>query len=362
MQTIKQFYLPMRQTILTIIICLAVLGGVSLVYSAPPACNPPDCNTPAPVNIGNTGQTKSGAFTVGGGFESLGQTLFATQGGNVGIGTSEPSYKLSLLGNMGLLRTPGNISPGRGPSITLQSPSNNTSTIPEGWKACGCSVQGACPADTCENNTTSYYTCPSGSGGKECVDVAAGGSCAGGGGTQRYYSNITCETGTDVYNLRTNAGTLEFENSSGVTNLTLGQDGAMNVNNGKLIVGQDGAMNVNNGKLIVGQDGVINSQSGNIIFGGNVGIGTTNPGGLFEIKGVHGAQIYYSETPITVNEDVYGSPYCTTVNSTCPFDTGTAYDLCPVAYVGPTSLLDLRCLTNFLNVDKLFLGFICNKL
>lgn len=72
---IKQFYLPMKQTIITIIICLAILAGVNLVYAwtGPPyggVCSDPPCppggNVPAPINVGSSSQYKSGALGIGG--------------------------------------------------------------------------------------------------------------------------------------------------------------------------------------------------------------------------------------------------------------------------------------------------------
>ncbi len=64
---IKQFYLPMRQTIITIIICLAILAGVNLVYAwTGPTQAPPDGNVPAPINVGSSSQYKSGALGIGG--------------------------------------------------------------------------------------------------------------------------------------------------------------------------------------------------------------------------------------------------------------------------------------------------------
>ncbi len=68
MQTIKQ-------SIITIIVCVAVVAGVSLVYSwtGPPyggVCNDPPCppggNVPAPINVGSVSQYKSGALSIGG--------------------------------------------------------------------------------------------------------------------------------------------------------------------------------------------------------------------------------------------------------------------------------------------------------
>lgn len=227
-----------KQTILTIIICLAVVAGVSLVYSytQPPylgVCDNPPCppggNTPEPINIGPVSQTKSGALQVNG-FRNLGNALFDN---NVSIGTTDLNYKFSVLGNVGLLRLPGqNITPGRGPSISLQSPSNSTSPQTSSWTQCGCSETGqlACPSDNCDGNIDFDYVCPAGSGGTSCIDVIKLGTCTPTtSNPQRVYLNVKCVANTDVYNLRTNAGTLEFTNTAGVTTLTLGQDGKVGI-------------------------------------------------------------------------------------------------------------------------------------
>ncbi|MBU2109787.1 hypothetical protein KKB71_02460, partial [Patescibacteria group bacterium] len=106
MQIIKQFYLPMRQTFITIIICLVILTGVNLVHSwtGPPG-NPPDSNASAPINVSTTAQTFDGSkiLKVGSlGNGSLGINGALTVNGlgifnsNVGIGTAGPTAKLEV--------------------------------------------------------------------------------------------------------------------------------------------------------------------------------------------------------------------------------------------------------------------------
>ena len=89
------------KNILKEIFKVAVLGGVLLALQvvawteAP--CSPPNCNVPAPVNVGSVSQTKTGGLTVSS-LGSLGSAFLATNSGNVGIGTVSPSQKLDVAG------------------------------------------------------------------------------------------------------------------------------------------------------------------------------------------------------------------------------------------------------------------------
>ncbi|MBU2219153.1 hypothetical protein KKG15_01510, partial [Patescibacteria group bacterium] len=128
MNTIKQFYLPMRQTFITIIICLVILTGVNLVYSSgpPPGATPPECPSgypgcDAPINVSGSTQIfldskilnvktdSSGMLTISGALKSSTlrsnyDTYLATLGGNVGIGTTNPGTKLHISGTNNQLR------------------------------------------------------------------------------------------------------------------------------------------------------------------------------------------------------------------------------------------------------------------
>jgi hypothetical protein len=76
MQTIKQ-------SILTIIICLAMVAGVSVVSAwTGPTQSAPNGNTPEPINVSDTSQYKTGALGVGGIFHGYSNAYFD---GNVDV-------------------------------------------------------------------------------------------------------------------------------------------------------------------------------------------------------------------------------------------------------------------------------------
>ena len=76
----------------------AVLANWTPPTATPPACpaGSPGCD--APVHVGSGAQAKSGSFSVGGVFQSLSATHLATGGGNVGIGTTAPIFKIEVYG------------------------------------------------------------------------------------------------------------------------------------------------------------------------------------------------------------------------------------------------------------------------
>jgi len=80
-------------------ISLAVLGAILFTFQlfafTEPSANPPLGNVPAPLNVGSSGQSKSGGLILNTGGASYG--LIVDQG-SVGIGTQSPTQKLDVIG------------------------------------------------------------------------------------------------------------------------------------------------------------------------------------------------------------------------------------------------------------------------
>lgn len=92
-----------------LVICFAI--GFYIFAWTEPSSSPPAGNVDAPINVGGTTQYKSGAFGVGGLFETDDETHLAIDGGNVGIGTTDPSMgsdgtqlKLDVEGPIGAIK------------------------------------------------------------------------------------------------------------------------------------------------------------------------------------------------------------------------------------------------------------------
>lgn len=102
------------------VIVIATLLVVAIIYAwteppyggvcADPPC-PPGGNVPAPINVGDSTQYKSGALGIGGLFRGYSNAVFD---GNVGIGTASPGTKLEVAGQIKI--TGG--SPGSGKVLT----------------------------------------------------------------------------------------------------------------------------------------------------------------------------------------------------------------------------------------------------
>ena len=92
----------MRQFLKQRIITLGLLAGLLLTLNfvfafSEPSSSPPLGNTPAPLNVSSSGQSKAGGLILNTGGASNG--LIVDQG-NVGIGTQSPSAKLDVFGDI----------------------------------------------------------------------------------------------------------------------------------------------------------------------------------------------------------------------------------------------------------------------
>lgn len=78
-----------------------LISFVALASWIPPSQTPTGGNVPPPINEGDDLQRKTGSLRVGG-FRSDFDTWLATDGGNVGIGTTSPGHRLDVSGNVRL--------------------------------------------------------------------------------------------------------------------------------------------------------------------------------------------------------------------------------------------------------------------
>jgi hypothetical protein len=114
-----------------------LVGYLAIAFTDAPAGTPPYCpagypGCDLPINVGSTGQVKTGTLRVGG-LTSDSWTYLATQSGNVGIGTASPGAKLEVAGQ---IKITGGI-PGVGKALIsdatgLASWQTITGTLPSG--------------------------------------------------------------------------------------------------------------------------------------------------------------------------------------------------------------------------------------
>jgi hypothetical protein len=83
--------------ILGITISICILGISVLFAWTKPTLNPPQGNVSGPINISNTGQSKSGGLILNTGGAGIGLIV---DKGNVGIGINNPSRKLEVSGKI----------------------------------------------------------------------------------------------------------------------------------------------------------------------------------------------------------------------------------------------------------------------
>jgi hypothetical protein len=186
--------------------------------------------------------------SVGGGGGGSYSSIFQDAVGNIGINTKSPQTTLSVQGSLSLLRVPGDLPGGPGPQLTLQSPSSGDVSTQVVGNITQCVLGSTCPADTTPtHDTNTTYTCLASDVGKaDMVDVGPWG------GTGTFYGTIHCTGGTSSYTLQVNNGTLQFMNKSGVSKMTLDQDGKLSVS--QIILNSGIYPELNNSMRINGLD------------------------------------------------------------------------------------------------------------
>jgi len=257
----------------TILVSLFSVLALILAWQEP-SQTPPQGNVPAPINVGTTTQYKQGALGIGGVLVGDSDAYFA---GNVGIGTTAPTYKLDVSGDInasGVYRKGG---------IAGVSVSCGSGTTPSGITISGGIV-------------TSAGSCtPIGGGGESYWTLS---------GSNLYPTNTNWNVGigTTAPNTKLEvAGTITAGPASGgrhiIVNDIAGAKWALgtggydltfykhksdtNTWETALIIQGDGATNVPQGfSFFAG-----GSERLTITSNGNVGIGTRTPGAKLEVAG-----------------------------------------------------------------------------
>lgn len=80
---------------------LIVGVGIQFVRAwVEPTVAPPGGNIGAPITVGDSSQRKTGSLSIAGVFKTEDETILASDGGNVGVGVSDPVVKLDVNGGI----------------------------------------------------------------------------------------------------------------------------------------------------------------------------------------------------------------------------------------------------------------------
>jgi len=222
------------------------------------------------------------------------EPLFIQQGaGNVGIGTTSPTAKLEISGDV---KIGGGISGKPSYSLIIGQEISDSNTqwvlLPD---------SNSSPSDSCNGDIDQEYICPSGAQ-KECTDISSAKRTSGGQTYTAYWSRkVKCVIDNFTYRINNNLGTLQFINSANTTTVSISQAGNLLLRGSKWSEAGD-----NSGILFLGDaNHYIKSVHGKgVMIGtykreggpiepffiqqetGNVGIGTNNPAAKLDVRGI----------------------------------------------------------------------------